>query len=94
MQVSDYIMGVKRSCTSDSYLAVVRWERRDEVLEVLRRKLDGFDGFEDLFYSGDFMGSRIVYYYKSGRLLVETSGRDVQEVLSSLLSEGASPNPS
>ncbi|MFP3283089.1 MAG: hypothetical protein RXP97_03315 [Nitrososphaeria archaeon] len=87
MQSTDYVMGVKRSCTSESYLAMVKWEKRDEVLEILKRKLSNFEGFEDLFYSGDFGGRRIVYYYKSGRLLLELpEGDDVQGVISDLLS--------
>ena len=91
MKADDYLMGVKKSCTSDSYLALVKWDKRDEVLEILRGKLSGFEGFEDLFYSGEYMGCRVVYYYKSGRLLLETSGEeDAQSVLSSLLSDDRS----
>jgi hypothetical protein len=88
MQSTEYVMGIKRSCTSESYLAMVKWDKRDEVLEILRSKLSDFEGFEDLFYSGDFNGHRIVYYYKSGRLLLETSGEeDAEAILSSLLSK-------
>ncbi len=86
MQASDYLMGIKRGCASSSYLALVKWDKRDEVLELLRRKLSDFAGFEDLFYSGDFEGCRIVYYYKSGRLLVEGPRGDVEGLLSRLLS--------
>ncbi len=85
MPHGEFLMGVKRGCGSNLYVAIVRWDRKDEFMRIVKGRLGDAESIEGVMYSWEVEGRRVIYYPRDGRLLLEASDESELERLLSVL---------
>lgn len=83
-ELRKYFVSIERGCSSDSYVLMIRWGERDNVLKRLRENCVQTEGVDGIFYRFKSSSGRLTLYLRTGKLMVEPEGKDVIVLLSEI----------